>query len=134
MNKAIVDLQFYNIKSDEAISLYAIGKSYGAEPGLNYLGFIKTDNAGVQEFIYAEELGGLISIPYNSAEHTGIKRYTLRRGLRTTVASTQVDINIIGHIILNWDEIPSGSRVFEGNVEAITNNSRMVVKSIPHMV
>lgn len=120
LNKAIIDVQFFNLKNNQSAHLYGIGKKYSSS-NLCYLGFAVTETGLATKFIYADEFNNNLNMPYDANIHTGVKTYFLRNGTETTRNST-----ILGKITIDWDSIPDGKRVLEGNSNVETRNTRFL--------
>lgn len=118
LNKAIVDIEFYNIKDSQTITLYSLGKGYGTSTKVNYLGFILAESGVPSKFLYADEFNNLNSIPYIDSDVIGVKTYYLRDGNNRFQYN-----NIIGKIVVDWDSIPLGDRVLESNSNVLNSNS-----------
>lgn len=119
MNKAIIHCEFYNIRDNQTVTLYALGKGYLASGNrTNWLGFFvgQTGVAGIP--LYVDEFNNTSSTPYIEADTVGIKTYYLRNGTHQFQNNS-----IYGKIIIDWDAIPLGARILEANSNVIVNNS-----------
>lgn len=118
LNKAIVDIEFYNIKDSQTITLYSLGKGYGTSSKVNYLGFILAESGTPSKFLYADEFNNSNSTPYIDSDVIGVRTYYLRDGNNKFQYN-----NIIGKIVVDWDSVPLYSRVLEANTNVLTSNS-----------
>lgn len=123
LNKAIVDLELYNIKDAQTVTLYGLGKNYLFAAGdfRSYLGLIVAETGKSNIFLYADEFGNSFFQTYDSTLHSGVKTYYLRSGSDKSSIST-----IYGKIVIDWNQVPSGARVSEGNSNVIVNNSNIL--------
>lgn len=123
LNKAIIDLELYNIKDTQVVTFYGLGKNFLFAAGdfRSYLGLIVAETGKSNIFLYADEFDNSFFQKYDSSLHSGIKTYYLRSGTDKSSIST-----IYGKIVIDWDQVPSGVRVSEGNSNVIINNSNIL--------
>lgn len=119
LNKAIVDLEFYNLPDSHTGVLYGIRKNFSASPSnLAYLGFLIAREGMGNISLYTDEFSNALSMPYDPVLHSGVKSYYLRSGTDKTSP-----VNIYGKVTIDWDAVPSGNGVLELNSNIINNNS-----------
>ncbi|GEJ46005.1 M14 family zinc carboxypeptidase [Chryseobacterium sp. ON_d1] len=116
--KAIVDLEFYNIRDAQTVTFYTLGKNYTSK---SYLGFGVAETGKPSIFLYADEFNNSVSIAYDANAHKGVKTYYLRSGTDRSSTTT-----IYGKVTIDWDAIPMGAQIFEGNSGIAVNNSNIV--------
>lgn len=124
LNKAIINVEFYNLKDNQTAHLYVLGKMYGSS-NLCYLGLAVAETGVPTKFIHADEFNNDFSVPFDANIHTGVKTYLLRWGSNKTRNS-----NILAKITIDWDAVPDGKRVVESNANVANVNSRFLREKI----
>lgn len=105
VKNGIIHLEFFDFKDDTVFRNYALGNNYEFSPGVfrAYLGFLKDQDSTLTTI---EPVGwGNTFIDIVSVK-TGIEEYFLKY-------SGTLDSEIIGRVIVNWDDVTDGVRYIE---------------------